>query len=102
MHILRIAADHPAFTGHFPGMPILPGALLLDEVLHLIQEDRGLDLTRWQISAAKFLTAVRPGDSLAIEHDAASDGTLEFAARIGERPVLSGALTRVLRPGPTS
>jgi len=31
---LPIAEDHAAFAGHFPGFPILPGAALLDVVLH--------------------------------------------------------------------
>ena len=26
---LQIAADHPTGAGHFPGNPIIPGALLL-------------------------------------------------------------------------
>ena len=32
-HSIGIPADHPAFAGHFPGIPILPGAVLLDETL---------------------------------------------------------------------
>ena len=28
-----LSADHPAFAGHFPGHPIVPGALILDEVI---------------------------------------------------------------------
>ena len=92
-HTLDVAADHPAFAGHFPGMPILPGALLLDEALHVIEKDRNLDLTQWQVTAAKFLEAVRPGDALTIEHSAASDGTLRFAVRIAERTALTGILT---------
>ena len=32
----RIAADHPALPGHFPGHPIVPGVVLLDEVLALV------------------------------------------------------------------
>ena len=90
---LEVAADHPALAGHFPGMPILPGAVLLDEALHAIEADRNLDLTQWQVSAAKFLEPARPGDALAIEHGAAPDGTLRFAVRIAGRPVLTGTLT---------
>lgn len=90
---VEIAADHPAFAGHFPGMPILPGALLLDETLHAIETDRNLDLTQWQVTAAKFLEAARPGDALTIEHSAASNGTLRFAVRIAGRPALTGTLT---------
>jgi 3-hydroxymyristoyl/3-hydroxydecanoyl-(acyl carrier protein) dehydratase len=30
---LSFAPDHPTAAGHFPGNPILPGALLLDEVV---------------------------------------------------------------------
>jgi 3-hydroxyacyl-[acyl-carrier-protein] dehydratase len=90
---VEMPADHPAFAGHFPGMPIVPGALLLDEALHTIGTDRNLDLTQWQVSAAKFLEAARPGDTLAIEHSAPADGLLRFAVRIAGRPALIGTLT---------
>jgi 3-hydroxyacyl-[acyl-carrier-protein] dehydratase len=93
VHTFEVAADHPAFAGHFPGSPILPGALLLDEALHVIEKDRNLDLTQWQVTTAKFLAAVRPGDALAIEHSAASDGTLRFAVRSAERTALTGILS---------
>ncbi|RYY52317.1 MAG: CoA ligase, partial [Comamonadaceae bacterium] len=34
VHATReVPLDHPAFAGHFPGQPLLPGALLLSEVL---------------------------------------------------------------------
>jgi 3-hydroxyacyl-[acyl-carrier-protein] dehydratase len=90
---VEVAADHPAFAGHFPGMPILPGALLLDEALHAIETDRNLDLTQWRLTAAKFLEPVRPGDALVIEHSAAPGGALRFAVCIAGRPALTGTLT---------
>jgi 3-hydroxyacyl-[acyl-carrier-protein] dehydratase len=91
---LRFAADHPAFAGHFPGMPVLPGALLLDEALAVIIADLELDLREWEIAAAKFLEPVRPGDVLTVEHSAAAD-RIAFAVRIAERRVLSGTLSRL-------
>jgi len=94
-HSIGIAADHPAFAGHFPGMPILPGALLLDEALRTIEMDLGIDITQWQLAAVKFLEIVRPGDALTIEHTAVANGAVRFAVRVADRPALAGTLSRV-------
>ena len=101
-HTLEIAPDHPAFDGHFPGTPILPGAVLLDEALRFIEVDLALDLTRWQIATAKFLERVRPGDTLTVEHSGPANGLVRFTVRIAHRagaatpgvakPALSGTL----------
>lgn len=89
---LNIAADHPSFAGHFPAFPVLPGAILLDEMLKAIELARGIDLKSWHISSAKFLDAVRPRDSLVLEHEAAAPGSIHFTIRVGDRKVASGAL----------
>lgn len=94
---LRIPADHPAFAGHFPGLPILPGALLLDTALAAIESDLKIELVEWQVASAKFLEPVRPGDVLTVEHSRTAD-TIRFAVRLADRPALSGTLSR-LPPG---
>ena len=33
----RVAADHPALPGHFPGRPIVPGVVILDHVQQAIE-----------------------------------------------------------------
>jgi 3-hydroxymyristoyl/3-hydroxydecanoyl-(acyl carrier protein) dehydratase len=93
-----VPLDHPAFAGHFPGMPILPGAALLDEVLHVLEEELELDPVEWQVATAKFLEPVRPGDALTVEHDAAAD-IIRFAIRVAQphaadRTALAGTLAR--------
>lgn len=90
---LQIAADHPSYAGHFPGFPVLPGAVLLDETLRAIAGARGIDLAAWQISSAKFFDGVRPGDSLVLEHDAPAAGSIRFAIHAGNRKVVSGTLS---------
>ena len=66
---LSVAADHPSFAGHFPTFAVLPGAVLLDEMLTAIEQARGINLKSWHLSSARFLDVVRPHDCLTLEHD---------------------------------
>jgi len=85
VHTLEVAEDHPRSRATFRECRFC-GALLLDAALHVIERDRNLDLTQWQVTSAKFLEAVRRGRSLAIEHGAASRRhACAFAVRIADR-----------------
>lgn len=91
---LFIAADHPAYAGHFPGQPILPGVVLLDAALQALAErqDRPAKLASAQLKSAKFLSPVRPGAPLTLHYAASSAGGFRFEIRSGERSVASGAV----------
>jgi 3-hydroxymyristoyl/3-hydroxydecanoyl-(acyl carrier protein) dehydratase len=96
VHTISITADHPAFAGHFPGIPIFPGALLLDEALRALERELALDLSEWQIATAKFLEPVRPGDVISVEQTSSSDSvrfSVLFAGRAGS--ALAGTLSRL-------
>jgi len=88
--ILRLSADHPSVAGHFPGRPIVAGALLLDEILALIERDRGQTQTRWTVKSVKFLHPVAPGAELALEFAPTSGGDMRFRCSIGALEVVSG------------
>jgi 3-hydroxymyristoyl/3-hydroxydecanoyl-(acyl carrier protein) dehydratase len=95
---LPIAANHPAYSGHFPGQPVLPGVVLLDAVVHELQcSDRGA-CAAWDISSAKFQSAVRPGEALTLEHETLPNGSVRFAIRTADRAVASGILVPSKRP----
>jgi 3-hydroxyacyl-[acyl-carrier-protein] dehydratase len=87
---LRIASDHPALAGHFPGQPIVPGALLLDETLHAIDAAE----TSWHIANLKFHRIVRPGEALRIDCSTQPGGVLRIEVRADEALVMSGRLER--------
>lgn len=98
---LVIAPDHPAFAGHFPGAPIVPGVVLLDAAVHAIcatlpsvcsaAAQTGVKQT-WQISAAKFLSPVGPGETLTISCAATASGSTRFDISSGSRKVATGTL----------
>ena len=89
---LHIAADHPAFDGHFPGQPLLPGVSLLAEVLEALLDDPALAALIGpapRIGAAKFLAPVRPGAQLVIALEPGPRG-VRFEVKEGERIAASG------------
>jgi 3-hydroxyacyl-[acyl-carrier-protein] dehydratase len=87
----RFAADHPATRGHFPGDPIIPGAVLLREIVAAILPDA-------DVGAAKFHHKVRPGDTMVISWRAGTRGEIRFSCSVeaSGRPAVTG----VLRPPP--
>jgi len=90
---ITVPADHPAFAGHFPGSPVLPGAALLDEMIALCEREHALDPVYWQIESAKFLAAVGPGAELTLEV-APSIDRCELIARAGGRVAMRALLRR--------
>ena len=81
-------------------MPVLPGAALLDEALHVLEEDLAFDPVEWRITTAKFLEPVRPGDVLVVEHSASAD-VIRFAVRVAKPGVAQPGVAQpgVARPG---
>jgi 3-hydroxyacyl-[acyl-carrier-protein] dehydratase len=89
---VTIAADHPAFDGHFPGNPLLPGVSLLAEVIEAVRADRELDACvgpKLRIGIAKFLAPVLPGAVLELQLRV-SGARVHFDVRQGDRLTASG------------
>lgn len=87
-----ISADHPALAGHFPGNPIVPGVVLLDETLHAIARITGASVAQCTLSTVKFKHIVRAGQPLTLSFDAEGARSLRFELRSVGRPVASGVL----------
>ena len=72
--IKYVKKDEPYFKGHFPGIPIMPGVLIIETiaqagaVLMLMRpENKGKLVLFAGINRARFKRIVKPGDELTIE-----------------------------------
>lgn len=85
---IHFAADHPTAAGHFPSNPIIPGALILDEVIATLPAGASA------IHAAKFFHPIRPGESLLVRWTEGAAGAASFECRLaaGGTLVASGTV----------
>ena len=90
---IHFPADHPTAAGHFPGNPIIPGAILLDTALTAITAAEGLTPGPCRLRSAKFLHPVRPGESMLVEWQATAAGGIAFTGSVAGRPVMTGSVT---------
>lgn len=85
---------HPAFPGHFPGDPIVPGVVLLDEIVDALSVEFGYaDFTGITIHSAKFLRPVRPGERMLIKLIPGEGMSARFVCSIDGETAVNGSLT---------
>ena len=83
-----IPATHPTAALHFPNLPVVPGALLLDEAAARIAGSVPL-----RLRAVKFLAPVSHGEALELSWQAAGKLNSFALRRLGETaPLLTGTL----------
>jgi 3-hydroxymyristoyl/3-hydroxydecanoyl-(acyl carrier protein) dehydratase len=88
-----IGADHPSLPGHFPGAPIVPGVVILDEIVAALSEWRK-DSRVTVISAVKFLAPLKPDQPFMIYLDPSEHAKSEVAFRchVEGRVIVEGRL----------
>ncbi len=88
-----VPPDHPAFAGHFPGRPIVPGVVLLDHALLLAARMQGLSASGgWQVSQAKFFVPVGPSQALQFALRTTPRGAIAISVTCEGREVAAGTL----------
>ena len=102
----NVTANEPFFQGHFPGVPIMPGVLILEalaQVGGILVHQKGYDkkiAVLLNIANAKFRKPVLPGDALHLHakgiHISANGGKMAAKAMIGEQLAVEAELSFAL------
>jgi len=81
-----VSPDHPALPGHFPSQPIVPGVVVLDQVLALAGICGSRERT---IPWVKFARPLLPGQTAEVTWTMAG-ATLKFSVRHAGAEVVRG------------
>jgi len=89
----HFAPNHPTGEGHFPGNPIIPGAVALQQLIRALTQVYGM-IFPCEIEQAKFLLPIRPGDHVTIRWCLRQAGgyTFEIVSDGEDNPALTGIL----------
>jgi 3-hydroxyacyl-[acyl-carrier-protein] dehydratase len=102
--------DHPILAGHFPGLPVMPGMLLVEAILQatiVLAVERGdcdpQSELIWlmTVERARFRAPVKPPCRLELEVVPLRTGKIWKAkgvARVGQQLVAEATFTAAIRP----
>jgi len=88
-----IPADHPSLNGHFPGAPIVPGVVILDEIAAVLAEWRkGCQLVG--IRVVKFVQPLKPEQTFTIclARIPGNESQVDFYCRAEDLVLVEGRL----------
>ena len=87
----RISALHPAFAGHFPGRPVVPAALLIDQVSREIEQRTGEKFCG--VKKVRFPAPIEPDQLINVDYREVDAGEYRFECRVAEKVVAKGLLS---------
>lgn len=88
-HVFLVGADHACLPGHFPGSPLVPGVVLLEQVALALRDWRGQRLSR--VLEAKFVAPLLPEQEARVALTEAQ-GRLRFEIHRGDDLLARGSI----------
>lgn len=93
-HVVQriIGSDHPALAGHFPDNPIVPGVVLLTELLRAIEQTLSWEKGPVTVRAVKFMRLLRPNEPFTLRLEPLSDREVSFVVTRAQDRIAAGTV----------
>ena len=86
-----IDKNHPALEGHFPGNPVVPAALILEEVAQIFLKLAGKPPTT--VQQVRFLASLKPGQIVTVSFSPHPNEGYRFSCQVGDQVIVKGVMT---------
>ena len=87
-HSFLVPDTHPSIKDHFPGSPVVPGVVILGEILCLIREHRSSPCVG--SPTIKFHSPLRPNEMVLVRMENTKSDEVSFQGSVGKRTIVSG------------
>ena len=89
-----ISPTHPSLAGHFPGNPVVPGVVILNELLRAAESWLHWKGDPVAVTSVKFMRLLRPNEPFTMLLEQRSDSAVSFAVLRDQVRIASGILQR--------
>ena len=91
-YTFTIQASHPSLKGHFPNNPIVPGVVILDEVINIVKKLKP-ERTIESLPRVKFTHPLLAEQQVTVEITEKSGNKISFNCCHDEIKLVTGQLT---------
>jgi 3-hydroxyacyl-[acyl-carrier-protein] dehydratase len=92
----RFRDDLEVFRGHFPGRPLVPGAMQIEMVRRALMQVTGRTYYLARIRKAKFMAPVLPGDLIILTAQTTAGNPFQVKARLNVGDKMAASLVMEL------
>lgn len=85
----RVRADHPSLAGHFPGHPVVPGVVILGEVMAIVRQTLGDNVMLAGLPHAKLLLPLAPEVPFTIYIEQQAEDMISFSCRAADSSLVA-------------